>query len=143
MSLRETVLRETVLRETVLRETVLRETVLRETVLMVCCCCCRNLEHQFGSLLRDAALHSTSPLIVFIDGLDLLSEDHEAHQLHWIPDSIPEVRHLTSSLGVDHITIPTKYNKIITIIDFFCANILEDQAQWHAKTKGLIYLKKN
>ena len=26
---------------------------------------------------------------------------------------------------------------MIIIIDFFCANILEDQAQWSDKTKGL------
>ena len=55
---------------------------------------------------------------------------------YFIPDSIL----VTSTYTVIHMSTSTI---IIIIIYFFCANILEDQAQWRDKTKGLIKQSRN
>ena len=45
----------------------------------------------FDELLKECSSQCTTPLILFLDGLDLLDDVYQAQTLEWIPESIPQV----------------------------------------------------
>lgn len=53
----------------------------------------RNLVSEFPEFLKSAAVHCGSyPLMIFIDGVDMMENMHQAKNMEWIPMNIPEVR---------------------------------------------------
>ena len=56
----------------------------------------KNLVSQFEELLQEVGrsvgnVGGASPLVIMIDGLDLLEDVHQAQNLQWIPQNIPQV----------------------------------------------------
>ena len=45
---------------------------------------------KFGEILTEAG-NLCNKLTLFIDGIDLLDDLHQAQSLDWIPETIPEV----------------------------------------------------
>ena len=45
-------------------------------------------------MLQDGAAACTSPLVVVLDGLDLLEPANQGRLLDWIPEDIPKVSEL-------------------------------------------------
>ena len=58
--------------------------------LIICGNHCRNLKLKFSELLPEAG-NLCNRLTVFIDGIDLLDDLHQALSLDWIPETIPKV----------------------------------------------------
>lgn len=52
---------------------------------------CRNLTQKFGELLVEGGSMSASPLVIFIDGLDMMEKSHQPCNLEWLPREIPKV----------------------------------------------------
>ena len=48
---------------------------------------------KFPEVLAAASSHLDSPLVVFIDGLDLLDDTDMARTLNWVPETLPKVSH--------------------------------------------------
>ena len=51
----------------------------------------RNLRVKFEEMLREAGALTGSPLVVFIDGLDLMEPAYMPHTLDWLPEAVPKV----------------------------------------------------
>ena len=48
---------------------------------------------EFPEFLKSAAVQCGSyPLMVFIDGVDMMEDMHQAKNMEWLPMNIPEVR---------------------------------------------------
>ena len=52
----------------------------------------RNLRAKFEEMLREAGSLTGSPLVVFIDGLDLMESAYLPHTLDWLPEAVPKVK---------------------------------------------------
>jgi len=54
----------------------------------------RNIVQTFKDMLGEAAAFCGSPLVVFIDGLDLMEPANQPSNLEWLPSPMPMVRHI-------------------------------------------------
>ena len=68
----------------------------------------RNLQAKFEEMLREAGTLTGSPLVVFIDGLDMMEPAYMPHTLDWLPESLPKVKIYQNCLQI--------YNRIINKI---------------------------
>ena len=78
------------------------------------CGFCSKLAEKFAQCLKDGAAVCASPLVVIVDGLDLLESAHQARLLEWIPGDLPKV--ITCCLLIVEINSDTK-SKMATIWD--------------------------
>ncbi len=47
---------------------------------------------EFPEFLKRAAVHCEgNPLMIFIDGVDMMETTHQARNMEWLPKNIPEV----------------------------------------------------
>lgn len=60
----------------------------------------RNITQKFGEMLGEASGVSGTPIVVFMDGLDLMENTLLPSTLDWLPNPIPKVRCIFSSVDV-------------------------------------------
>ena len=63
---------------------------------------------KFSTMVKEVAAHTSSPLVVFIEGLDLLQEVHQGRNMDWLPNPIPDVS----------LQVPVKLLRPKTLLDF-------------------------
>ncbi|XP_014669734.1 PREDICTED: telomerase protein component 1-like [Priapulus caudatus] len=99
-----------------------------------------NLVAKFGKLIAETAQQTSSPLVVFIDGLDLLDDTHQARNLHWLPDPLPENVVFVVSVNLDsdlHIVLKERraHEVIVEHLDIWDrAKLVRQTLASHGKT---------
>ena len=51
----------------------------------------RNLRAKFEEMLRESGALTGSPLVMFMDGLDMMEPAYLPHTLDWLPELMPKV----------------------------------------------------
>lgn len=51
----------------------------------------RNVTVKFCEVLKEAGSLTTSPLTIFIDGINMLDDTDMARTLQWLPETLPQV----------------------------------------------------
>ncbi|KAK3603040.1 hypothetical protein CHS0354_037788 [Potamilus streckersoni] len=49
----------------------------------------KNIVGKFVEILAESAKQCLSPLVLFMDGLDMMEEVHQPHNMEWLPTTIP------------------------------------------------------
>ena len=56
-------------------------------------CLSSKLMTKFPEFLKGAAVHcGSSPLVIFLDGLDQMEEAYQAKNMEWLPKELPKVQ---------------------------------------------------
>ncbi|KAJ8317249.1 hypothetical protein KUTeg_005153 [Tegillarca granosa] len=50
----------------------------------------KNIVQKFNELLSEAATACSSPLVLFIDGIDMMENTHQPYNMEWLPAVIPQ-----------------------------------------------------
>lgn len=51
----------------------------------------RNITQKFGEMLTEAGSLSGSPVVIFMDGLDLMENTLLPSTMDWLPNPVPKV----------------------------------------------------
>ncbi|XP_071402923.1 NACHT domain- and WD repeat-containing protein 1 [Centroberyx affinis] len=72
----------------------------------------------FQDLLAKVS-HQGNTALIILDSLDLLSEEHQAHKLHWLPADLPPNVHLVVSANTNSQVFAVLRLKLETLENFF------------------------
>ncbi|XP_068447786.1 NACHT domain- and WD repeat-containing protein 1 [Clinocottus analis] len=72
----------------------------------------------FGNILTEVSQQGKTVLII-LDALDQLSDQHHAHKLHWMPSDLPPNVHLVVSMDTNSETFANMRMKLKSLENFF------------------------
>ncbi|KAK3095524.1 hypothetical protein FSP39_015646 [Pinctada imbricata] len=50
----------------------------------------KNITPKFAELLKEAGRLCSSPLLIIMDGIDMMEQAHQPHNMEWLPNPIPD-----------------------------------------------------